>query len=143
MRLVLSGGWLGREGIYEAKIKRVRFLHSHEELSGSSSGFVVLSYALSSQTLRVPVKASGLPAVIYLELEGFYPLSREPEQVRLTKASSSFSPEGYMHAVRRTKDFIADGVVYQLNLTCRFDFLLEGSPLDLFLQYYRNQPVPY
>lgn len=143
MRLILSGGWLGKEGVFQAHIKRVHFFESFEKLEGASFGFVLLSYSLSSQSVNVPVKSSNLPPIVYLELEGFSEFFKNPENFKLEKVSSSFSAEAYMQGVKKVKELIADGVVYQLNLSCRFDFLFEGEPLDLFLKYYKSQPVPF
>ncbi len=143
MRLVLSGGWFCREGLFEAKIGRVHFFESLEDLRRSEFGFLVLSYSLSSQTLGVRVKSSGYPAVVYLELEDIFPFHREPKTLSLEQVSSSLSAQEYMGGVERVRGLISEGILYQLNLTCRFDFLLEGSPLDLFVRYYQRQPVPY
>lgn len=143
MRLLLSGGWYSTEGLLQARIKKVRFYTNLKEIPEKGYAFVVLSYSLSEQTLGVKVKSSDLPPVVYLELEDIEPFRKEPENYRLVEVSSSFSPEEYMEGVKKVKELIARGVVYQLNLTCRFDFLLEGKPIDLFLNYYKRQPVPY
>jgi Anthranilate/para-aminobenzoate synthases component I len=48
-----------------------------------------------------------------------------------------------MEKVRRVKEEIEKGTVYQLNLSTKMDFKLEGSPLDLFLKFFERQPTPY
>ncbi len=141
MRLFLSGGWFGKVGLFRAKVKRLYFLDSLERLKGF--GFLVLSYSFSSQTLGLRVKSSGFPPILYLELDGVEGFFHRPRGVRLEEVYSSFDSRSYVGAVRDVKRLISEGVVYQLNLTCRFDFSLKGEPLDLFVRYYKSQPVPY
>jgi len=143
MRLILSGGWLKERGIFEANVKKVHFLNSLKDLKDVKLGFIVLSYHLSSQTLNLHLKDSSYPKVIILELEGFSPFNRKRKDTNLKLLASSLDEKAYVERVKKVKEFISEGVVYQLNLTCRFDFHLDGEPLDLFLKYYKAQPVPY
>ncbi len=143
MELVLSGQWLGEDGLIVANIKRVHILDSIGDIKGVDLGFLLLSYHLASQTLNLSLKEPKYPKVILLELSGLSAFKRRAKGAKLTLLGSSFDDRGYMDGVRRVKELIAEGVVYQINLTCRFDFFLEGSPIDLFLKYYRSQPVPY
>ncbi len=143
MRLIISGGWFGKEGLFEAKVRNFKALDSLEGLRDLSYGFVVLSYSLSSETLGLRVKSSDIPPIVYLEIERLERFSHRPKETRLENLSSSFSAEGYKNSVKEIKRLISEGVFYQLNLTCRFDFLLYGDPIDLFVRYYTRQPVPY
>ncbi|MFN3975765.1 MAG: chorismate-binding protein [Aquificaceae bacterium] len=143
MKLILSGGWLQKRGIFEAHIKKVHFLSSLKDLKDATLGFLVLSYHLSSQTLNLHLKESSYPKAILLEIGGFSPFNRKPEDTSLKFLTSSLDDKAYVERVKKVKEFISEGVIYQLNLTCRFDFHLDGEPVDLFLRYYRAQPVPY
>lgn len=49
----------------------------------------------------------------------------------------------YLRAVRRIKEHIARGDVYQVNLTRRLDFTLPCPPLALYLAMRRVSPAPY
>ncbi|MFN7065859.1 MAG: chorismate-binding protein [Aquificaceae bacterium] len=143
MRLLLCGDWLGQRDLYEAKIKKLYLLESLQDLPPVNFGFLVLSYHLAEETLRLSIKPTPYPKLILLELEDFLPFSKEEKGAKLKLLSYSFSPEGYMKGVEKVKDLISQGVVYQLNLTCAFDLMLKGDPIDLFISYYKNQPVPY
>lgn len=143
MRLILSGGWLKERGIFEANIKKVHILSSLKDLKEVKLGFIVLSYHLSSQTLNLHLKDSSYPKVILLELDSFSPFNRKRKDTNLKPLSSSLDEKAYVERVKKVKEFISEGVIYQLNLTCRFDFHLDGEPLDLFLRYCKAQPVPY
>lgn len=143
MELILCGSWLGSEGFYRAKLKRVEFFSYLWELKKPSTGFVLLSYGLSEETLGLKVKASSLPKVVLFEVEDFERVGAYYERVSLEKTGSSLSPGEYMEGVKKVKELISQGVVYQLNLTARFDYALEGSPKALFFKYYMSQPVPY
>lgn len=143
MRLLLCGDWLGKEGIYEARIKRVHLLDSLTDLKPLRLGFLVLSYHLAEETLNLSLKSSLYPKIILLEIEDFLVFSYSPKNIKLEFLYSFFSPDSYKKAVGKVKEYISEGTVYQVNLTNRFEYALEGSPIDLFLNYYRKQPVPY
>jgi len=57
--------------------------------------------------------------------------------------ASSFSREGYTGAVRRVKDYIAAGDVYQVNLSQRFLAPLTAHPLALYLRLRGRSPAPF
>ena len=56
---------------------------------------------------------------------------------------SNFSREGYGDAVRRTRDYIFAGDVYQVNLSQRFQLPLEGSPFEAYLRLRSRNPAPF
>ncbi|MCX7990298.1 MAG: anthranilate synthase component I family protein [Aquificaceae bacterium] len=144
MKFVFSGGWLGRKGLYEASIKKVHLLGGLEDLKPMSSGFLVLSYHAGAKILELPLKTPSYPYLILLELGDIIPFKmRSDGKAELKFSSSSFGEKGYTSAVERVRELIAEGVIYQLNLTCRFDFEFSGDPMALFLRYYQQQPVPY
>ncbi|MEJ7621583.1 MAG: chorismate-binding protein [Aquificaceae bacterium] len=143
MRLILSGGWLGEEGLFKAKVRDLKVYNSLKDFKNLNYGFALFSYSLSSETLGLQIKSGNFPPIVCLEIDGFERLSYEQKEIRLERVSSSFTAKDYIDAVKEVKRLISEGVVYQLNLTCRFDFLLYGDPLDLFVRYYMRQPVPY
>jgi para-aminobenzoate synthetase component 1 len=49
---------------------------------------------------------------------------------------SSFSKDEYMEAVRRIKDYIVSGDIYQVNLSQRFETDFSGDPFALFSTLY-------
>jgi len=142
MELLFSGGWIGREGLWEAKIKNAHEFHDLEELEGFR-GFVVISYDLTEALLPVSLKSSPYPPIIALELGDIEPFTSEPGHVELRFVGSSLSEEGFLSAVAEVKRRIERGEVYQVNLTNRFIFKLRGDPRDLFLRFYQRQPVPF
>ncbi|ADO44764.1 Chorismate binding protein [Hydrogenobacter thermophilus TK-6] len=144
MRLVFSGGWIGKGGLYQARIKRVSFLKSLHELSPESFPcFLVLSYHLASEVFGLPIKTSSLPLVVLVEIESFKAIDPREKRVSLTLLESSISDEGFKEKVNEVKKLIEEGIVYQINLTNRFTFSLKGDPFDLFLKFYARQPVDY
>lgn len=144
MKLVFSGSWLGLEGLYEAGIKKIHMFSSLKDLYLPNFGFILLSYHESSETLGLSLKSQHYPNIVLLELEDVHPLAVSPsDSVHLEPISSSFGRDEFMGAVERVKGLIEEGVLYQLNLTCRFDFELCGAPFCLFMRYYQRQQVPY
>lgn len=56
---------------------------------------------------------------------------------------SNFTPEGYMRAVQRVKDYIAAGDVFQVNLSQRFEAELTVHPYELYRRLRGINPAPF
>ncbi len=56
---------------------------------------------------------------------------------------STFTKEGYLAAVRRAREYIRQGDIYQVNLSQRFSFPFQGELYTLFLQLFRRNPAPF
>jgi len=59
------------------------------------------------------------------------------------QVKGNFTPEGFQDAVRRAKEYIAAGDIYQVNLSQRFSALLKGSPCALYAQLRQATPAPF
>lgn len=55
----------------------------------------------------------------------------------------SLAEEAYREKVERIRARIAEGAVYQANLTGKFVFPFPGDPFSLYLRLRASQPVPY
>jgi para-aminobenzoate synthetase component 1 len=141
--LLTSGGFLGKPNkLYKFPIKELKFFNSLLELK-ERKGFVVISYKLSEETLGVKVKASSFPPIVFVEVGEPVEFEIKPKPFKLSLKGFSLNKEEYIEKIRRIKEEIERGTVYQLNLSTRMDFKLEGSPLDLFLKFFERQPTPY
>ena len=58
-------------------------------------------------------------------------------------AGSNFSREDYLAAIRRIKEHIAAGDIYQANLSQRFKRPFKGDSFDLFLDLRKRTPAPF
>ena len=58
-------------------------------------------------------------------------------------ARSNFTREDYLAAVRRAKDYIAAGDIFQVNLSQRFGTRLAVSPVELYRRLRRANPAPF
>ncbi len=151
--LILSEGWFRSDRInlslYRFRVSCIEYLDSliglREFLSKDREYFVILSYDLSSDLLELPLKRSGLPRIVLMEIGDPLPEGPLPKRkaLPLLLSSSSLNDGEFMDRVREIRNLIAEGTVYQVNLTNRFDFSFGGDTEDLFFQFYRNQPVPY
>ncbi len=55
----------------------------------------------------------------------------------------NFTPEAYLAAVGRAKEYIAAGDIFQVNLSQRFTAPLVDSPAELYLRLRRTNPAPF
>ena len=62
---------------------------------------------------------------------------------RTTPPTLSMSRATYQERFSRLKDYIAAGDIYQLNLTLKGRFAMEGCPVALYRDLRRKQPVSY
>jgi len=70
-------------------------------------------------------------------------VSRSPEQNKEITLKSNFTPEEYIKAVNRVREYIAAGDVFQVNLSQRFQADLEILPYELYKRLRRVNPAPF
>ncbi len=145
MELILSGAWFGKKKLLKAEIKKVEFYESIEEVNlRNSFGFILLSYELSSETLNLNIKTTRMPRIVFVEIGKLIPFGKVfSKDVNIYPKGSALTDKEFMEKINLVKEYIRKGDVYQLNLTNRFDYQLEGKPLDLFINFYISQPVPF
>ncbi len=143
MELILAGDWLSRKGFFKAEIQSVETYETIAELpENTGPSFILLSYSLARETLGVPVKSDDKPPIVLLKIRDFSYLNwRPPKAVSLEHLGNSLKDEEFIDRIRKIKEYIAKGDVYQINLTNRLDFQFRGNPKDLFLNFYKRQPV--
>jgi para-aminobenzoate synthetase component 1 len=56
---------------------------------------------------------------------------------------ANFTKDGYLDAVRKAKEYIAAGDIYQVNLSQRFSTGIDGEPFVLYRRLHRINPVPF
>jgi len=56
---------------------------------------------------------------------------------------ANFSHDGYLGAVRRAKDYIAAGDIFQVNLSQRFETTVAVPPAELYRRLRRANPAPF
>jgi para-aminobenzoate synthetase component 1 len=56
---------------------------------------------------------------------------------------SSFTHNGYRHAVERVREYIFTGDIYQANLSQRFEAPLYGTPWDFYLRLRARNAAPF
>lgn len=64
-------------------------------------------------------------------------------QAKVSDLALSWSRENYGRAFRAVQDYIAEGDVYQINLTQKYLFDFEGDPVALYASLRRRQRVAY
>jgi len=144
MQLILSGQWFGQKGFYEANIENISFYNSLSKVENLQTAFVVFSYDLSQETLKLNIKKSCFPSIIVAKFKEIKKLPRmSKNSVSFSLINKTLQDDAFKSKVLKIKDLIKDGTVYQINLTNRFDFEFSGNPLALFFKFYKNQPVPY
>ena len=62
---------------------------------------------------------------------------------QLGDVSSNFSREAYLQRVRKTREYIKAGEIYQANLSQRFRASFQGSGASLYRRLRRFNPAPY
>ena len=73
------------------------------------------------------------------QFERFSPL----DSYQVGELSSTFGREEYLLAVRRAREYIRQGDIYQVNLSQRFSFPFQGEFYRLFLQLFQRNPAPF
>ncbi len=68
---------------------------------------------------------------------------QNPGEFQVGSLRSNFSRYGYLQAVSCIREYIKSGDVYQVNLSQRFSFPLEGDPYILFRRLFALNPAPF
>jgi para-aminobenzoate synthetase component 1 len=66
-----------------------------------------------------------------------------PNQHTRNTVKSNFTKAGYLKAVRRVKEYILAGDIYQANLSQRFELPFNKHPLELFQTLQQINPAPF
>ena len=104
--------------------------------------------ALNNQTGVLYLIALGIRGEMDLVLEGLKAIIwAEPRLPPATPASGDWewnlSREEYCSAVRRVREYIASGDVYQVNLSRRARCRFQGDAIALYCALRRGNPAPY
>ncbi|MEK7851299.1 MAG: anthranilate synthase component I family protein, partial [Deltaproteobacteria bacterium] len=59
------------------------------------------------------------------------------------QTTSNFTKEDYIKAIRKAKEYISAGDIYQVNLSQRFSTEIDISPYDLYLRLREASPAPF
>ncbi|MFC2049671.1 aminodeoxychorismate synthase component I [Chloroflexota bacterium] len=69
--------------------------------------------------------------------------SESAEKATKAVLRSNFTPEGYMEAVNKVREYIAAGDVFQVNISQRFETGLTISPYELYRRLEQINPAPF
>lgn len=61
----------------------------------------------------------------------------------MPERGANFTLDRYLDAVRRARDYIAGGDIYQVNLSQRFHARTEAAPFDVYRELRRISPAPH
>ena len=65
------------------------------------------------------------------------------QAIRVGPLESNFKHEDYLQAVSKVRHYIREGDIYQVNLSQRYRFPLEGDPFLLWESLYDMNPAPF
>ena len=57
--------------------------------------------------------------------------------------TSNFTHDAYVSAIKRIREYIRQGDIYQVNLSQRFTFEFDGPPYSLFRALFADNPAPF
>lgn len=95
-----------------------------------------LQKRLCALSLRYPEDPDSEPSL-------FREKSLSDQKIRVGPVKSNFTHEAYLEAVRRVRHYIREGDVYQVNLSQRFRFGLQGDPFQLWESLFTINPAPF
>lgn len=130
---------LGRPDCWLGFYDRVlAYDHRHGILLALSSGLP----AATANSRRKRAEARLKEACALLDGPGV-----QPEEAALATSppllTSDFTPEAYLKAVRRARDYIFAGDIFQVNLSQRFSAPLPLAPFALYRRLRQINPAPF
>jgi para-aminobenzoate synthetase component I len=56
---------------------------------------------------------------------------------------SNLDKKSYLNTIKKTKEYIRNGDIYQANISQRFSTKFQGNPIDLYQKLRKTSPAPY
>ncbi len=110
----------------------------HDKLNNQTSLCVV--NRLDVNGLKTGADVESIEALITAPVS----MKRNTEFVGgTTGLKSSFSQPAYIEAVKKIKDYIVSGDIYQVNLSQRFETDFSGDAFSMFKELYQTAPGPF
>ncbi len=100
------------------------------------------------EQMKMRLSEAAVPGIIadiqqVEERQQFPPPLRGEGEGGGVSLSSNFTKEDYLRAVRRAKEYIAAGDIYQVNLSQRFSAPFKEPALDLYTRLRKLNPAPF
>jgi para-aminobenzoate synthetase component 1 len=133
----------------DAFARLAQLLRERQGQPGAAIGY--FGYDLKNQTEKLPATAVddlGLPDVWFGFYDEVHRIQALPARVRSGGSGRedlrcNFTRDDYCDAVRRAKEYIAAGDIYQVNLSQRFQAEIAASPAEAYLALRSANPAPY
>ncbi|MDP3029972.1 MAG: aminodeoxychorismate synthase component I [Deltaproteobacteria bacterium] len=71
------------------------------------------------------------------------PAPAQLQTSRIKDFASNFTHDDYVSAIKRIREYIRQGDIYQVNLSQRFTFEFDGPPYSLFRALFADNPAPF
>ncbi|MBI1871037.1 MAG: aminodeoxychorismate synthase component I [Chlamydiae bacterium] len=69
--------------------------------------------------------------------------TEDQNELEIQPFVSNFTKENYLNTIQKIKNYIAEGDIYQANLSQRFSATFSGDSFSLFKTLATNQPAPF
>ncbi len=106
---------------------------------------------------RAQARLQGFQACLLALKNNATPIARHPPRRRLSRTelapqygvagaadlTSNFSPDGYLHTIRRAVEYIRAGDIFQVNLAQRLLLPQRDDSRELYLRLRRCNPAPF
>jgi para-aminobenzoate synthetase component I len=128
----IGSAWLISSGLPEVNGARERRARERmdmvRERLGRRSGSITAGYSGSRDRVGEPAPSYPVPSI------------RDAERIGLR---STFTRTGYLDAVRRVREYILAGDIFQANLSQRFQSHWSDSPYELYQRLRHRNPAPF
>ncbi|MDD5153960.1 MAG: aminodeoxychorismate synthase component I [Desulfovibrionales bacterium] len=65
------------------------------------------------------------------------------KDIQIKQFTSNFTHDDYVSAIKRVREYIRQGDIYQVNLSQRFTFEFDGPPYSFFRALFADNPAPF
>jgi len=155
--LVVPLGAGSGEAILSSRVNPTH--HSEKDIPDLLLGLYDTIFIHDHLTLRSYILSTGLPEGDEVKREILakerlkrckrslerLPISAPPEGYERDVRSlvANFTREAYINTIKRAKDYISAGDIYQINLSQRFTIPYPGDPIQLYSRLRRVNPTPF
>ena len=102
----------------------------------------ILIHDRKQKSLRLcKLSADGVDK--YIKYPASKPVSENQQSTMIGAITSNTTHEQYISSVRKIKEYILSGDIYQVNLSQRFSVPFNHDPFILFTRLYNQNPAPF
>jgi para-aminobenzoate synthetase component I len=128
-----------RNYIVKDKTGKMDEVFGREDLIDPGSGSSIIAERTSGELEKIKISLTRNAVISEEEIIKKY----TGRHICITRLKSNLKKYDYIRRVKRVKDYIYKGDIYQVNFSQRFEAKIDAEPADIYYMLRRKNPAPF